>query len=123
MDSEAPGRERSRAMTQRTERLAENETVFRAGNEAIEANRRGAGADERSYLCECGLATCFEQLSLTRGQYETVRAHPARFIVARGHQDEAAGEAVVDEGPDYLVVEKSDVGREIAEHTDPRDDA
>jgi hypothetical protein len=113
-------------MSERTERLAENETVFRAGNEAIEANRRGApdgGAGERLYLCECGSATCFEQISLTRAQYEAVRAHPARFLVARGHEDESAGEVVVADGPGYVVVEKAAAGRQIAEDTDPRDDA
>ena len=110
-------------MTERAERLAENETVFRAGNEAIETNRRhgiDGGADERSYLCECGSATCFEHVSLRRAEYEAVRAHPARFIVARGHQNEAAGEVVVGEGRQHVVVEKSDVGRKIAEETDPR---
>jgi hypothetical protein len=113
-------------MTERIERLAENETVFRAGNEAIEANRRagpGGDAAERVYLCECGSAACFEQISLTREQYEAVRAHPARFLVARGHEDESAGEAVVGETPTYVVVEKAAAGRQIAEQTDPRDDA
>ena len=105
-------------MDARARRLAENETVFRAGNEAINANLEGAG--ELTYLCECGSETCFERVPLTRAEYEAVRADPARFMVAPGHHDATAGEVVVAEGQRYTVVEKLNDARAIAEQTDPR---
>jgi hypothetical protein len=94
--------------------------VFRAGNEAIEANRDGGGSEQRSYLCECGVASCFEQVVLTREEYEAVRAHPARFLVSPGHEDLTAGEVVIEESSGYTVVEKRGGEREIVDGNDPR---
>jgi hypothetical protein len=105
-------------MDERTVRLAENEAVFRAGNEAINSNR--GDEDEQQYLCECGADTCFERVVLTRAEYEEVRSHPTRFFVVPGHQDETAGEVVVAPGSRYAVVEKHADGRAVAERTDPR---
>jgi hypothetical protein len=105
-------------MDERARRLAENETVFRAGNEAINANI-GGGA-ELTFLCECGSDTCFERIPLTPAEYEAVRAHPAHFVIAPGHEDAATGEVVVANGERYAVVEKQLEARSIAEQTDPR---
>jgi hypothetical protein len=105
-------------MDERARRLAENETVFRAGNEAINANLKDG--HELTYLCECGSDTCFERVPLTRAEYEAVRANPARFMVVPGHHDAAAGEVVVSQSDRYAVVEKRLEARAIAEQTDPR---
>jgi hypothetical protein len=105
-------------MDERTRRLAENETVFRAGNEAIAANL--PDGTEVTCLCECGSETCFERLALTRAEYEAVRAYPARFMVTPGHEDAASGEVVVAETQRYAVVEKRLEARSIAEQTNPR---
>ena len=105
-------------MDERTRRLAENETIFRAGNEAISTNL--AGDHELTCLCECGADTCFERIAVTRAAYEAVRAHPERFLVALGHDDRTAGEVVVATDSRYAVVEKLFGARSIAEQTDPR---
>jgi hypothetical protein len=105
-------------MEERAVRLAENEAVFRAGNEAINSNR--GVDDEQQYLCECGADTCFERVVLTRAEYEEVRSHPARFVVVPGHQDETAGEVVVEPRSRYTIVEKQADGRAVAERTNPR---
>ena len=105
-------------MDERARRLAENEAVFRAGNEAISANL--ADNDDLTCLCECGSDTCFERVPLTRAEYEAVRANPARFMVAPGHHDATAGEVVVAESRHYVIVEKHADARVIAEQTDPR---
>jgi hypothetical protein len=107
-------------MNTRSERLAANEAIFRAGNEAIDANRADDDRDERPYVCECGVANCFEQVTLTREEYEAVRSYPARFLVSRGHEDRTAGEVVVEIGRRYTVVEKRGDGRRIVERSDPR---
>lgn len=107
-------------MGERSARLAENEAVFRAGNEAIEANRNGGGSTQRRYLCECGVASCFEHVVITPEEYEAVRAYPARFFVSPGHEDLTAGEVVIAESSRYTVVEKRGDEREIVERSDPR---
>src|SRR5581483_9077239 len=108
-------------MDERSARLAANEAVFRAGNEAIKANTGNAGEGTLSLLCECGVQTCFEHLVLSREEYEAVRAHPARFFVVPGHEDLTAGEVVVEaESNRYSVVEKRGEERRIVEGTNPR---
>src|SRR5437762_8071063 len=105
-------------MDERSARLAENETVFRAGNERIQAVV-GDRMEEAPYLCECGDDHCFERVPLTRPEYEAVRSHPARFFVVPGHEDLTAGEVVVEQSSRYAVVEKQDGERAVVERTDP----
>jgi hypothetical protein len=113
---------RALLMDERSARLAANEAVFRAANEAIDANTRTAGVEgERSYICECGVETCFERVELRGEEYEAVRAHPARFFVVPGHEDLSAGEVVVREVSRFTVVEKQGDGREIVERTATRE--
>ncbi len=109
-----------RAMDERSARLAENEAVFRSANEAIDANRADRGTERREYLCECGVASCFEPIALTPEEYDAVRSHPAQFFVSPGHEDLTAGEVVVEESSRYSVVEKLGEERQIVERSDPR---
>jgi hypothetical protein len=105
-------------MDERSARLAQNEAIFRAGNELIDAAVAGKG--DSPFLCECGSESCFEQISLTREQYEAVRSHPARFFVVPGHEDLTAGEVVVKELNRYFIVEKQGAEAELVERSDPR---
>src|SRR6185437_9426524 len=107
-------------MDERSARLAANGAVFRAGNEAIEANREGSGREQRPYLCECGVESCFERTELSHDEYEAVRSQPARFFVVPGHEDLTAGEVVVEEFPRYVVVEKQGEEREVVERSSRR---
>ena len=107
------------AVDERSARLAENETIFRSGNELIEA-AVGERTEKAPYLCECGDSSCFERVPLARTEYEAVRAHPARFFVVPGHEDLTAGEVVVEQTSDYMVVEKRGDEAAIVERTDPR---
>jgi hypothetical protein len=97
---------------ERAARLAENESIFRAGNDRIRALVAEA-MPRTPYLCECGNENCFERVELTKEEYERVRAHPARFLVLHGHEDMAAGEQVVERHADFAIVEKNGKGREI----------
>jgi hypothetical protein len=106
-------------MDERSARLAQNEAVFRAGNERIDAII-DTTSGTAPYLCECGNADCFEPVPLTHAEYEGVRTHPARFFVAPGHEDLSAGEVVVEELGRYTIVEKQGAEGEIATRTDPR---
>jgi hypothetical protein len=106
-------------MDERSARLAQNEAVFRAGNERIDAIT-ATTSGTAPYLCECGNADCFEPVPLTHAEYEGVRAYPARFFVAPGHEDLSAGEVVVEDLGPYTIVEKQGGAGEIATRTDPR---
>jgi hypothetical protein len=107
------------AMGERSARLAENEAVFRAGNERIDAVL-GDALELTPYICECGDPECFERVDLTSKEYEEVRSHPARFFVVAGHEDLTAGEVVVEEASRFKTVEKRGAERVIVERSDPR---
>jgi hypothetical protein len=108
-------------MDARSARLARNEAVFRAGNEAIAANHRDAPPEALlRFLCECGDDACLGQVLLTRREYEVARADAGRFFVLPGHEDVTAGEVVVAEADRYVLVEKQGAERAIVERSDPR---
>ena len=106
-------------MDERSAKLAENETIFRAGNESIE-RATGGKLEQTPFLCECGDAGCFARVELTPAAYEAVRAHAARFFVVPGHEDLTAGEVVVEQHEGYTLVEKQGEERELVEGRDPR---
>jgi hypothetical protein len=106
---------------ERERRLAGNEALARDVNEVVDDV---AGAwfdpDERlDFRCECARATCTGNVSLSRREYETVRAEPDRFVVLSGHE-EAGIEQEVGRIRDYVLVEKRGAGRDVAVETDPR---
>jgi hypothetical protein len=106
-------------MDERSRRLAENEAIFRAGNESIDG-LVDARLDIVPYLCECGERGCLARVALTPAEYEAVRAHPTRFFVVPGHEDLTAGETVVAEHDRFTVVEKQGAEAEIVARRDKR---
>lgn len=105
----------------RTQRITENEAMFRGVNERIKNIHAGQPMDERLilFVCECGNAECSEQISLTAAEYEEVRAHGLRFVTKPRH-DIPGVEIVVAEHPDWIVVEKQGSSTGPARDTDPR---
>lgn len=105
------------------EQEATNETVFRAMNEWSEdANDASPGIDHRinTYLCECSDRRCTEPISLTRQEYEAVRAVPVRFAIALNHENPEI-DRVLFENQRFATVEKFyGAGARIARGTDPR---
>jgi hypothetical protein len=108
-------------MDARERRLAANETTFRELNERIEAAARRHGEDAHVYafVCECSNTDCTLKIELSLAEYEAVRAHSARFAVAKGHALPEV-ETVVDAHEGYDVVEKEDAAADYAEAHDPR---
>jgi len=103
------------AMRRSDARAAANEATFRAANEKIDAKRRELELEYATpYLCECEDEDCTSIVRLTASEYRRARAEPRRFVVARGHSHRGR---VVDEAPEYVVVEKTGVGGEVAEET------
>jgi hypothetical protein len=106
---------------ERERRLAENEAVFRHLNDQIERQAEKHGVDSHVYdfLCECANVDCTLRLTLTIDEYERVRAHPTRFIVAEGH-DLPEVETVVERKQSHWIVEKQNGAAELVAALDER---
>jgi hypothetical protein len=78
------------------------------------------GGDDYQFVCECSANECLDRITLTRVQYEHVRAEGTRFFVAPGHENVAV-EEVVETHPTFLIVEKDGHAGIVAEMADPRD--
>lgn len=102
------------------QRVARNEALFREANEAIERGLWPGEGHQVRFRCECAALDCAQTVELKLGEYERVRANPSRFVLVPGHQLPEF-ETVVEEGPDYVVVEKRGKAGEVAERLDPRD--
>ena len=114
-------------MTERTERLARNEAVFRMLNERAQAvtqelAREGLGSepDTLECVCECSNDDCTAVLRLRREDYELARADPGRFVVAPGHVDPTIEREIFQIDGGAVFVEKHPGERAIAVETDPR---
>jgi hypothetical protein len=99
---------------------AENEDTFRNVNERLEekADELGIGTERTPFLCECEDEGCTNVLLLRREDYEGVRAHPARFVVAPGHQEE--DDELIREEAGFSVIEKHGEEGELVARQDPR---
>jgi hypothetical protein len=104
----------------RQERLAKNESLFRALNENINDLASGLGGREPfEFVCECSTSGCFERLWLTVEEYERVRREATHFLLADGHEDIEI-EQVIGHRNGYVIVEKDGVAALVAEDDDPR---
>ncbi len=103
-------------------RTAKNESVFRALNEQLGAAASGSASDVSGFVCECASIACTAVLAVPLGEYEEVRRHSERFIVApdESHVDPEV-EEIVDRGDSYWVVEKKGLAGVVAEGLDPRE--
>jgi hypothetical protein len=100
------GREES--VDERQERLGRNEALFRVVNERVAGLNEAFAVITGDFeiVCECGDATCIQQIVIPTDAYARIRSDPTLFVLAPGHQD-ATAEAVVDEHDStYVVVRK-----------------
>lgn len=95
--------------------------LFRHVNERIaELGESFAVEGRGSFLCECGNPECTQAIEVTEAEYEDIRAHARRFVVALDHENPEI-EVVVSEDGRFAVVETLVGGSSrIAEETDPR---
>jgi hypothetical protein len=102
------------------EQAAKNEATFRSVNERLQekADELQLGDRQTPFLCECEEERCTEVLLLRRSDYEAVRAHPRRFIVAPGHQEE--DDQLIRDEAAFAVIEKHGEEGELVEQQDPR---
>jgi hypothetical protein len=102
------------------ERAARNGLIFREVNERIEAGAEMYGLEHSEQVhCECDRTGCFEMLSMRPAAYREVLARRYFFVIAPGHADPRV-ERIVEEHPDYSVVEKIGEAREALDKQHPQ---
>lgn len=94
-------------MDERKRRIGLNEAAFRRANERVRDVAEGFSivAERTNFLCECGLGTCADPVSLTLAEYEHVRSDPTWFVIVPGHEI-ADVERVIEDHGGYAIVEK-----------------
>jgi hypothetical protein len=108
-------------VSSREERVARNESTTREINEQIEQAHEAAPTEGPvRVVCECGREDCDRVIAITIAEYESVRADPRQFAVARDHVL-ADLEQVVAETDRYTVVAKREgTPAAVAIEEDPR---
>jgi hypothetical protein len=103
-------------MSEREERLALNEVLFRKANDRIDeqAEEQDRADEKIAFYCECSDRDCVERIPISAHEFETVRTRRSQFIVRPGHEVTQI-EQVVTRTPLYLVVEKVGKGAEVVE--------
>ena len=94
--------------------VEKNERLFREVNERIReiAERlalAGGPAEEVSFMCECASTDCTDRIELSLDDYGRVRADPAWFVVATGHELPEF-ERVIERAGAFTIVEKELLG-------------
>jgi|SRR5579884_2612685 len=103
-------------------RVGLNEALFREVNEEIRGLTSSFGTDEgtMTVVCECGSASCTDQIEVGIATYERVRAESRLYIVAHGHVFPEV-ESVVEQNEGWEVVRKHEgIPADVARETDPR---
>ena len=107
------------------ERIARNDSAFRAANEQISDKATAVHTAEDqliSFICECADTSCTTVLQLTLAEYEEVRGDSRQFLNAIGHDRVEGLVEVIFTNHTYLVVRKAGRAGEIAHKLDPRSD-
>jgi hypothetical protein len=99
------------------ERAAKSQSLFREVNERI--GELAGSASYASFVCECATESCDEAVSLTREEYERIRAASNSFFVIKGHEVGEI-EEIIGSADGYVVVAKLGSGAAVAERLDPR---
>jgi hypothetical protein len=92
---------------ERARKIGRNEAIFREVNERIEDLAGTLGLRDRpiELICECGDASCTQQIAMTAAEYEAMRKDPTLFAVSPGHEI-ADVEHIVARRDGYDVVRK-----------------
>ncbi|MCW2961243.1 MAG: hypothetical protein JWM25_1023 [Thermoleophilia bacterium] len=100
-------RSRESDFAQRAERVRRNEGIYREINVRIvsAATPLAKPGDELDICCECGSLDCTRLVRVRLEEYDDVRSHEGRFVVARGHRSPAT-EVLLYRRNDMEVVEK-----------------
>lgn len=94
--------------SERQERAAQNELVFRAVNEQIVkmTDRFRAQLSDIDVVCECADTSCVGAIRVNADEFAEFERKEGMFVLLPGHEDESV-EQVVDRRKDYVVVSKA----------------
>lgn len=107
-------------MSEREERVAQNEAATREMNERIEQAHADSPGDYFRIICECGNPGCARVIAISIPEYEALRSDARLFAVLHDHVRPDV-EDVVRTTDRFTVVRKHEgVPAEIAEQEDPR---
>jgi hypothetical protein len=108
----------------RERRAANNQSLFRAGNERLKQFNEdwfGTVLPRGGWVCECANDSCLEHIEMTSSEYEAVRQDGARFFVAPSEEHVWLDvERVIECNDRYWIVEKTGNAHDIAKRADPR---
>jgi hypothetical protein len=96
--------------------------VFRQVNERINdlAEHFGLENEPLDLVCECGDPACVERITMSRDEYEELRADSTHFAVYPGHEKAEVDRVLDRRGGYYLVQKHEGEPAEVARQTDPR---
>jgi hypothetical protein len=96
-------------MATRDTRRAQNQELFRMGNERLDEMVDGRVPEDEKvpFLCECADESCDGRVELKRSQWASIVAKPNHFVMIPGHP-RSEGEIVVGDIDEYDVVRKPD---------------
>lgn len=99
-----------------------NEAVFREVNERIDdlAHTFELERSPLDLVCECGDASCTQQIRMTRQEYDELRDDAAQFAVYPGHEAPDVEFVVAERGGYDVVRKRAGEPARVAEQTDPR---
>jgi len=109
-------------VSERAKRIGANEALYRSVNEKIEALSAAFGAitETMSVVCECGDASCVEQIEVSIADYERIRADPTLFIIRPGHEIPDVEEVAERTDAFHVVKKVEGEAAKLARETDPR---
>ena len=108
--------------TERQERVARNEAMFREANERTKAwEERHLESEVEFYFCECADPDCREKVQLREADYERIRSDSRRFVILPGHELPDL-ETVIERNEGWAIVEKAPEVTPTVEALDPRGD-
>ena len=105
-------------MDERTQRVTENEALFREVNEQVVAGGTQPG-ETFEILCECARIGCMEHLHVTTDVYERARSEPTDFLVKPGHAIPEF-ETVIERHENLELVRESGSAATLASQLDRR---
>jgi len=109
----------------RQTRAAKNQSLFREINERVhqlEARLNAvAPAATSDWFCECSNESCFERITISHVEYDSIREDGARFFVAPSDAHVwPVVERITQQTDRYWVVEKMGEAERLARRLDPR---
>ena len=103
-------------------KIGVNEAMFRQVNERIEDLATTFALQDRplELICECGDASCTEQITIAIDTYEAIRKDPTLFVVYPKHEIPDV-EEIVEQRSGYDVIRKHEgEPARLARETDSR---